>query len=202
MRIQKQRQHSHSIVVIGGSAIDIYITPLPKKEMEFGKTNPGRIRDSFGGVGRNIVECSTRLGAKTAFVTALGKDGEGSRILSYLRSVGTDVYPIEVETHPTGRYTHVMNNGKDFLFGVSDMDVDHSLTFHNIHAAYFQHHDLQPETLVLLDSNIPAKELKILVPFLNDKKVRVFYEGIGSKALRIFESQCVQQVNQLKVNMQ
>jgi hypothetical protein len=41
-------------VVIGGSAIDTYINPLPGKEFAMRRSNAGKVRNSYGGVGRNI----------------------------------------------------------------------------------------------------------------------------------------------------
>lgn len=50
----KSKNKCHPILVIGGSAIDMTISPLSDKGLIFGRTNEGRIHSSYGGVGRNI----------------------------------------------------------------------------------------------------------------------------------------------------
>lgn len=54
IRISKSKLESKRPIVIGGSAIDTYIKPLPGKEFVMGMSNAGKVRTSFGGVGRNI----------------------------------------------------------------------------------------------------------------------------------------------------
>lgn len=52
--IKKQKHAVNRTVIIGGSAIDTYLNPLPGNDLVFGRSNPGKIRNTFGGVGRNI----------------------------------------------------------------------------------------------------------------------------------------------------
>lgn len=82
------------------------------------------------------------------------------------------------------------------------MKINEHLTFDNIYEAYFKDHNVDESTIVQLDSNIPMLELKKLIPYLNSKKVRIFLEGIGIKALRILETGCLDQINQFKINRQ
>lgn len=79
-----------------------------------------------------------------------------------------------------------MDKGKDILFGLSDMKVNNHITFENVYKAYFEDHEFTPDTIVQLDSCIETQALKGIIPYLNDKKVRIFMEGIGNKVLRIF----------------
>lgn len=42
-----------------------------------GMTHRGRMRHSFGGVGRNIADCLSRLGMDPLFISAVGNDWMG-----------------------------------------------------------------------------------------------------------------------------
>ena len=39
-----------------------------------GGTYPGQVKQSFGGVGRNVADCLARLGCNPLFLSAIGKD--------------------------------------------------------------------------------------------------------------------------------
>lgn len=82
-------------------------------------------------------------------------------------------------------YMHVMKRNGDMSLGVADMDVNNHLTFNNIYEAFFKKHSIAPGTIVEIDSNVPTEELKRLVPFLNEQKAIILYEGISAKATRI-----------------
>ena len=84
INIQRQKKRSHKVVVIGGSAVDMYISPTSEQGIIFGRTNEGNIHSSYGGVGRNIAEVLGRLDIHPAFITALGKDAEAENIISYM----------------------------------------------------------------------------------------------------------------------
>ena len=47
-----------------------------------GATYAGKIYQSFGGVGRNIADCMSRLGNAPLFVSALGDDVHASALIS------------------------------------------------------------------------------------------------------------------------
>lgn len=49
-------------------------------------------RTSYGGVGRNIAEVTSRLGARTAFVTALGGDKTSEDLRSHITSYGIELF--------------------------------------------------------------------------------------------------------------
>ena len=59
------------VVVIGGANMDICGTS--HDNLLLGDSNPGKVRTSAGGVGRNIAENLARLGSDTRLMTAVGK---------------------------------------------------------------------------------------------------------------------------------
>ena len=72
------------ITVIGGINIDI--EGMPYEELIYKDSNPGRIRMSYGGVGRNITENIARLGGDVAMVSVAGDDYMGAGAVEELRS--------------------------------------------------------------------------------------------------------------------
>lgn len=154
----------------------------------------------FGGVGRNIAEVAGRLGIHPYFITSLGDDDAASVTVSYMNRVGVSPYPIITPQEVTGKYVHVMKKNGDLALGVADMHVNRFLTFDNIYDAFFKTHSLLPGTLVSVDSNVAAAELSKLIPFLNEQKAIIFYEGISGMCTRILESGCLGQISLLKIN--
>ena len=66
------------IAVVGGVNIDI--GGRSDAPLVAGDSNPGRIRSSLGGVGRNIAHNLALLGAKVRLITALGADDGAKRV--------------------------------------------------------------------------------------------------------------------------
>lgn len=56
---------------------------MPLSQQMSGATYPGKLYQSFGGVGYNIANCMSRLGSKPLFVSAIGNDIHASSLLSY-----------------------------------------------------------------------------------------------------------------------
>lgn len=68
-----------NIIVAGGINIDIKGFPFAKAIP--GDSNPGRVSNAAGGVGRNIAENLARLGTRVRLCGAVGEDTQGRFIL-------------------------------------------------------------------------------------------------------------------------
>ena len=68
-----------NIVVIGGTNHDIFA--YAHHAVKLNDSNPGYLKDSFGGVGRNIAENLARLALNPTFITVIGKDDIGQKII-------------------------------------------------------------------------------------------------------------------------
>ena len=73
-------------VVVGGVNLDIGGTPA--KTMVLHDSNPGTVRMSLGGVGRNIAHNMALLGVPTALITALGEDLPARQIANSCKELG------------------------------------------------------------------------------------------------------------------
>ena len=80
---------SGCIAVVGAANIDVggrSFSPLVS-----GDSNPGVIRSSLGGVGRNIAHNLALLGVPVKLVTALGDDDGARRVRESCRALGIDL---------------------------------------------------------------------------------------------------------------
>ena len=74
------------ITVIGGANVDLCGSaagPVIPKD-----SNPGRVRMTAGGVGRNIAESLARLGLPVRLLCALGRDEQGAFLDRQCRQAG------------------------------------------------------------------------------------------------------------------
>ncbi|KAG7454455.1 hypothetical protein MATL_G00259880 [Megalops atlanticus] len=81
---EQKTQVRPEAVVIGGINVD-FIAKGKTQKLLFGQTNPGSVCQSFGGVGRNITDCLSRLGERPLFISAVGADSHGDAVLSYCK---------------------------------------------------------------------------------------------------------------------
>ncbi|XP_077195959.1 uncharacterized protein LOC143838487 isoform X3 [Paroedura picta] len=72
-------------VVIGGINVDFIAKAKSSTLVDGGQTNPATVRQSFGGVGRNLADCLSRLGKSPVFISAMGKDEHSASVLRYCR---------------------------------------------------------------------------------------------------------------------
>ena len=157
------------LAVVGGINMDISGTP--EKTMLYGDSNPGHVRFSPGGVGRNIAENLCRLGARVTMYTALGDDASGLTIRKACREFGLDLSPaLAVPDLPTSTYLCLNTPDGDLYAAVSDMDI-----CQRISPAYLALHldELNRMDAIVADANLPEESLTYLaehctVPLLAD----------------------------------
>ncbi|XP_039427564.1 pseudouridine-metabolizing bifunctional protein C1861.05-like isoform X3 [Corvus cornix cornix] len=70
-------------VVIGGINVDFIAKAQNPDILGGGQTNAGRVRRTFGGVGRNLADCLSRLGQAPLLLSAVGKDEHLESVLHY-----------------------------------------------------------------------------------------------------------------------
>lgn len=137
-----------SITVVGGANMDI--VGIPDASFVFRDSNPGAVRTSAGGVGRNVAETLALLGARVRFVTAFGDDEESDRLIALCEDAGMDcTYSVRAEGVPGSRYLAVMDSEGDLAAAVNDMRALAALTPDRLDAAAFAGADA-----VVIDTNL------------------------------------------------
>lgn len=146
------------IVVVGGANMDIGGKPDgPLREKD---SNPGRVRTSVGGVGRNIAHNLRLLNLPVTFLTALGKDPYGDRVVAECAMAGIDCERV-LRTHDesTSTYLFIADEAGDMRLAISDMVIC-SL----INPAYLagQRDLLDTADVLVLDANLPEETIRYL----------------------------------------
>ncbi len=142
-------------VVVGGVNVDI--GGRPSGELVSRDSNPGQVRTSLGGVGRNIAHNLTLLGVDTRLLTAFGDDLNARRIAASCGELGIDISQcLTVPGGATSTYLFVTDRRGDMAVAVNDMAIyDHITPQFLAGRARL----LQNAQLIVVDTNIPAQAI-------------------------------------------
>ena len=142
------------VAVIGAVNVDIRgrsFAPLIARD-----SNPGEVRTSFGGVGRNIAHNLRRLGVGAEMLTVLGGDDAARRIEADCASAGIVLHAVRVANGQTSSYLYITGPDGDMALAVCDAD----LTKHVTPAVIEQNLALlNGAELVVLDGNLTEKTI-------------------------------------------
>jgi pseudouridine kinase len=114
------------VVVIGGANIDV--KAISGVGHQLGTSNPGEVKTTSGGVGRNIAHNLARLGAEVALISAVGLDSNGEKLLRDTSMVDVDVSMVLREAAATGTYVAMLDDTGEMVSAVSDMWVLEAVT--------------------------------------------------------------------------
>ena len=125
-----QEQDDRSPVIIGASIVDFVAKVDSGAELrQDGSTNPGRISQSFGGVGRNVAECVARLGERPHFISATGNDQTGELLRRHWKEQvpgcgNHDAGMLILGDHSTATYCVVLRGDGEVQLAVGDMAIN------------------------------------------------------------------------------
>ena len=156
-------------LVIGSAGIDI--KGRPWQEVEWGVPNLGRVRNSVGGVARNIAENLARLEVPTVLLTAVGKDSEARRLLNVCRKAGIDCDNVlEVEDQRTGTFMALLKPDGQLHVAVSDFEIISHITPDYLHD---HEHLFKDAAIVIIDATLSDESLEVVFELASLHKVRV-----------------------------
>ena len=113
--------------VVGGVNMDIGGWPAEKPVAR--DSNPGRVRMSLGGVGRNIAHNMALLGVDVRLATVFGDDMNAQKIAASCGELGIDISQSPfLAGERTSTYLFITDEGGDMSLAVSDMDIYRRLT--------------------------------------------------------------------------
>ena len=120
-------ENKRKITVIGAANIDIGGTPYRPLIIE--DSNPGTIKISFGGVGRNIAHDLAMLGADVCLITAVGDDSLGKDLLDECKKVGIDTSRVITATGSrSSMYMYINDVNGDMNIALSYVDIVQNIT--------------------------------------------------------------------------
>lgn len=145
-------------VVVGGVNVDIggrSFAPLVSSD-----SNPGTVRMSLGGVGRNIAHNLSLLGTDVRLLTAYGDDLNGERVAASCSELGIDLsHALRISGASTSTYLYIADEKGEMALAISDMEICKRIT-----PAYLasQLPLLQNAQVVVADANLTAEALEYL----------------------------------------
>ncbi len=151
------------VVVVGGANVDIAGRPaLPLVPRD---SNPGTVRQSHGGVGRNIAHNLALLGVDVRLVTAFGTDAPAAGLMAGCREVGIDIEgSVVVEGGATSTYLYVTDERGEMRVAINDMAILEELTPQRLSSRL----DLMRGAAVcLLDANLPEQTIRWIADEVN-----------------------------------
>ncbi|MBR4291264.1 MAG: winged helix-turn-helix transcriptional regulator [Oscillospiraceae bacterium] len=143
------------VVVVGGVNVDIGGKSFSK--LVSADSNPGIVKLSLGGVGRNIAHNLSLLGTDVRLLTAFGDDVHGQRVTASCGELGIDVsHACRAAGGTTSTYLYLTDTNGEMVLAVSDMEICKKIT-----PAYLASNLglLQNAQLVIADCNIPQESL-------------------------------------------
>ncbi len=145
-------------VVVGGANMDIggqSFSPLIA-----GDSNPGAVRLSPGGVGRNIAHNLRLLGADVRLLTAFGDDLYGHQLANICTGLGIDLSgALWVKDRATSTYLYIADHAGDMALAVSDMEICAQISPEYLTRNLRLVNDAQ---VVVADTNLPPESLEYL----------------------------------------
>ncbi|MEQ2443690.1 PfkB family carbohydrate kinase [Pseudoflavonifractor sp. CLA-AP-H29] len=160
-------------VVVGGVNMDIGGHPAHK--LVPADSNPGSVRMSLGGVGRNIAHNMSLLGMDVRLLTAFGDDINAQRIAASCGELGIDVSQcLTVPGGATSTYLFITDERGDMAVAVSDMEI-----YKNVTPAFLSSRVrlLQNAQLIVVDTNIPAESIAWLAENI---KLPIFADPVST----------------------
>lgn len=163
------------VVVVGGANYDLI--GVTSSGVTLKTSNPGKVRNTIGGVGRNIAENLGKLKVPTTLLTAVGKDGHGDTILKRTKESGVDVSLVHrTDKFPSGTYVAILDEKNDLGLAVADMEivslVDRGYIRERLYA-------LKNASMVVSDTNVPLETLELLGEYCQESNITFVVEPVS-----------------------
>lgn len=173
------REETH-VTILGGANMDIQ--GFPKGDLILRDSNPGNMKMSLGGVGRNIGENLSKLGVHTKLITVLGNDVYGNKMLEEARMAGLDMQDsLIMGGQSTSTYVSILDGDGDMQVAIASMDI-----FDNMSVDFVKEkrHVFDSSRMCIIDTNIPREVIEYVVT--NHKDTEFFLDCVStSKARKI-----------------
>jgi pseudouridine kinase len=143
------------VLVIGASGIDIKARPHGLLRMK--RSNAGMVRNSVGGVARNIAENLARLEVPTVLLSAVGHDQAGDLLIAHTEQAGVDTHAIlRLPDANTGSYVAILDAAGRLAVSISEYDVVDAIS-----PKYLQQHRslFAGAAMIVIDANLSPKAL-------------------------------------------
>lgn len=162
------------ISIVGGTNIDIQ--GFPNNELILKDSNPGMVKISFGGVGRNIGENLVKLGIETKLISAVGDDVYGRKILEDSRMINLNMEDsLILRQQATSTYLSILDGSGDMMVAIAHMDIMDKVTVDFIKN---KKNIIENSKLCIIDTNIPKDTIEYILT--NAKGVDFFLDTVST----------------------
>lgn len=161
--------HEGYVLVVGAAGIDVKARPNQPIASE--THNLGRVRNSVGGVARNIAENLARLEVETVLLSAVGRDAPGRRVLRYCTEHDIDCAHVRrIAGERTGSTVSLLKPNGSLSLAISDYDIMDYVDADYLHGheAYFR-----DAALIVIDATLPDEALAAVFDMADQHNVRV-----------------------------
>jgi len=155
------------IVTIGSANMDV--AGYSHGVLNYADSNPGRIKFTPGGVGRNISQNLALLGKESWLFTAVGDDFYGQSLLNETSRSGVHVSKcLVVPGENTSSYLSLLDNTGEMLVAINDMNITQYLS-----ADFLAKHIdfIRDAAVIVVDCNISENTLAWLLTHAGDTPV-------------------------------
>lgn len=158
------------VLVIGSAGIDIKARPIG--EVQPGISNPGIVRNTVGGVARNIAENLARLEIPTYLLTAIGADAMGKRVLRSCEKAGIDTRYIQrVRGGRTGSHVTMLDADGETEVAITDFEIIEQTLNPDL---LRQHEKLVANArMMVIDANLSEATLETVFELARQYKVKI-----------------------------
>ena len=162
------------ISIVGGTNIDIQ--GFPSSDLILNDSNPGEVKISLGGVGRNIGENLVKLGIETKLISAVGDDVYGRKILDESRLIHLNMEDsLILKEHTTSTYLSILDGNGDMMVAIAHMDIIDKVSVDFIKN---KKNIIENSKLCIIDTNIPKETIEYILT--NYKGVDFFLDTVST----------------------
>jgi len=168
------------VSIIGGTNIDFKGSPYEKLSLK--TSNPGRIFYSSGGVARNVAHNLCKLEVPVNLFGAVGNDIFGKIILSELNTLKINTNFIKIcDNRLTGVYLAILDEKKDMLVSISDMDIIKEV---NVNYIKKYKDTLLHSKIVFLEANLETQAIEYILKIFGNTNVNTVFNAVSNQKVK------------------
>lgn len=167
--------NTYETVVVGGINCDIRGKSF--ENIVPSTSNPGSIKISSGGVGRNIAQNLCQLGIKTVMLGSVGKDSFGEYVLKISKDAGIDVEHVVLsQNYATGVYLAIISNEGEMELALSDMSI---IKETNVDYLKSKSYIIKNSKFIVCDTNLDRESIMFLIEYANLNQIHICIETVS-----------------------
>lgn len=185
--------NQNGVVIVGGSNLDINgksCNTLSPKD-----SNPGRIIQSPGGVGRNVAENLARLGENASLISMVGMDASGDWMIEQTQHSGVNMQNIiRHPDYPTSTYLAVNDDQGQLVAAIADMRIIDALDSNILNTKTSLLHSAQ---CLIIEANLTLSA----IDWFSHQSFQTFWAADAVSAIKAPRLKSIlHKLNLLKVN--